>query len=80
VNKTKAPILITRFGVPVAELIPAKTRKKKGDWLGCMKGTARITGDIVGPIIDLSDIEACGTERASMVVQSRLRHLLVPVW
>jgi prevent-host-death family protein len=58
VNKTKAPILITRFGVPMAELVPAKPRKKTGNWLGCMKGAAQITGDIVSPIIDLPDIEA----------------------
>jgi antitoxin (DNA-binding transcriptional repressor) of toxin-antitoxin stability system len=40
---------VTRFGKPVAEVVPARAAKRKS-WLGCMKGTAEITGDIVGPI------------------------------
>jgi prevent-host-death family protein len=54
VNKTRKPVVITRFGVPIAEVVPAEVvpppapqRPKK--WLGCMAGTAVITGDIVGP-------------------------------
>jgi transcriptional regulator with XRE-family HTH domain len=37
---------------------PRKSRSKaKGTWLGCMAGTARITGDIVSPAIDESEWE-----------------------
>jgi prevent-host-death family protein len=49
VRKTGTPVRITRFGKPVAEVVPA-VPVKKTSWLGCMKGTAEITGDIVGPI------------------------------
>jgi prevent-host-death family protein len=58
VRKTKKPIRITRFGKPVAEVVPPSPAKKKGDWLGSMKGTGEILGDIVSPVIDLDDIEA----------------------
>jgi len=49
VQRTGVPVRITRFGKPVAEVVPAGPVKKTSR-LGCMKGTAEITGDIVGPI------------------------------
>lgn len=49
VRRTGKPVRITRFGKPVAEVVPARCPKKKS-WLGCMKGTFEIHGDIVGPI------------------------------
>jgi len=58
VRKTKKPIRITRFGKPVAEVVPASPEKQEGDWLGSMKGSFDILGDIVSPVIDLNDIEA----------------------
>jgi len=47
VQRTGVPVRITRFGKPVAEVVPAGPVKKTS-W--GMKGTAEITGDIVGPI------------------------------
>ena len=48
VRRTLRQIRVTRFGKPVAEVVPARAAKRKS-WLGCMKGTAEITGDIVCP-------------------------------
>jgi len=56
VQKTKEPILITRFGKPVAEVIPPSP-KPVSDWIGSMKGTVEILGDIVAPASDESDWE-----------------------
>lgn len=42
------PLLVTRFGKPVAEVVPV-TPEKRGNWLGCMKGTGTIVGDIISP-------------------------------
>jgi len=58
VRKTRKPIRVTRFGKPVAEVVPPSPEKRAGSWLGCMRGTGRIVGDIVGPISDESDWEA----------------------
>jgi len=58
VRKTKKPIRITRRGQPVAEVVPPSPEKPKGNWLGSMKGSFDIVGDIVSPVIDLNDIEA----------------------
>ncbi len=57
VRKTGKPIRITRFGKPVAEVVPASP-EKQDNWLGCMVGTGRITGDIISPASDESDWEA----------------------
>lgn len=57
VRKTRKPVLVTRFGVPVAEVTPPPVANIKGDWLGSMSNTARIKGDIVSPAADSDDWE-----------------------
>ncbi len=58
VRRTRKPILVTRFGKPVAEIVPPPAPPRPKRWLGCMKGTAQIQGDIVSPIVDEQDWEA----------------------
>ena len=52
VRKTRKPVLVTRFGKPVAEVHPPAPPPRPKGWVGCMRGTMRITGDIVGPVMD----------------------------
>lgn len=49
VRKTRTPIVITRFGKPIAEVRPPAPVRKKS-WLGCMADSTEINGDIVGPV------------------------------
>lgn len=58
VRKTGKPVLVTRFGEPVAELIPAHASRKPKRWVGSLAGTGEITGDIVSPASDEDDWEA----------------------
>lgn len=58
VRKTRQPVLVTRFGEPVAQIVPAEPAPKSAGWIGSLKGTVRITGDIVSPVVDLSDFDA----------------------
>ncbi|HVP44998.1 MAG TPA: type II toxin-antitoxin system Phd/YefM family antitoxin [Bryobacteraceae bacterium] len=58
VRRTKRPIRVTRFGKPVAEVVPPSPSADASDWLGSMSDTTEILGDIVSPIVDQSDIEA----------------------
>ena len=58
VRKTRKPIRVTRFGKPVAEVVPPTPQPRRKSWLGCMEGTGRIVGDIVGPTGDWNDWEA----------------------
>ena len=58
VRRTKRPIRVTRFGKPVAEVVPPSPSADASDWLGSMSDTTEILGDIVSPVVDESDIEA----------------------
>lgn len=58
VRKTRTPIRVTRFGEPVAEVVPPSASKSTGRRLGSMAGTAQILGDIVGPTGSWDDWEA----------------------
>jgi prevent-host-death family protein len=57
VRKTGEPILVTRFGQPVARIEPPTVAGKRIK-LGGGIGKGRILGDIVGSITDISDWEA----------------------
>ncbi len=50
VQRTGRPLRVTRFGKPLADVIPAGSEKKGTAWLGAMKGRGRITGDLVAPV------------------------------
>lgn len=58
VSKTKTPLVVTRRGVPVVEVIPVGPDTSKANWMGSMTGIIKIKGDIVSPVIELDDIEA----------------------
>ena len=58
VQKTKKPIRITRFGKPVAEVVPPSPETHAADWIGSMKDSMQIAGDIVSPANEESDWEA----------------------
>ena len=56
ISTSRAEILITRRGKPLALVRPAKS--DEAITLGKLKGTMEITGDIVGPLGD-TDWKAC---------------------
>jgi prevent-host-death family protein len=58
VRKTKRPILVTRFGKPIAEIVPPSTPARTASWLGSMAEEGRIVGDIVEPVAEASEWEA----------------------
>ena len=49
IRRTGRPLLITRRGEPIAEVIPPTPATAGTSWLGAMRGTARITGNIIVP-------------------------------
>jgi prevent-host-death family protein len=58
VRKTRKPIRVTRFGKPVAEVVPPSAPPRPKSWIGSLEGTARIVGDIISPVADEQDWEA----------------------
>lgn len=58
VRKTRRPILVTRFGEPVAEVVPPTTPERSQAWIGSLSHTGRIEGDLTAPASDEQDWEA----------------------
>ena len=57
VGRTGQPVLVTRFGKPVAEVVPP-SRMQAGAWLGAMRSQGAIRGDLVEPVATLDEWEA----------------------
>jgi prevent-host-death family protein len=58
VCKTKRPIRVTRFGKPIAEVIPPSSVQGRAAWIGSMKDSVKIVGDIISPASEESEWEA----------------------
>ncbi|MFI5398792.1 MAG: type II toxin-antitoxin system Phd/YefM family antitoxin [Candidatus Binatia bacterium] len=51
VRRTRKPVLVTRFGKPVAEVVPLSPPARPQHWIGSMRSSGRIVGDIVSPVV-----------------------------
>jgi len=60
VRRTRKPILITRRGQAVAEVVPPHAPSAGTSWLGQMRGTGHIVGDVVAPAASEGEWEALG--------------------
>jgi len=50
VRRTSTPILVTRRGEPIAEIVPPSAIHARDGWLGSARETGTIVGDVVSPI------------------------------
>jgi prevent-host-death family protein len=57
VRRTREPIRVTRFGKPIAEIVPTKVEIDRDEWIGSMKGSLKIFGDIISPADDEDEWE-----------------------
>ena len=51
VRRTGRPVTVTRFGKPVARVVPPGPAARKRRHLGEYKGQIEILGDIVSPVL-----------------------------
>lgn len=58
VRRTGRPLRVTRFGRPVADVVPTQPDAAPAPWLGAMKGRGRITGDLIAPGASEDDWDA----------------------
>jgi prevent-host-death family protein len=58
VRKTRKPIRITRHGKPVADVVPPAVVVDRDAWIGSMKDSVKILGDIISPASDPDEWEA----------------------
>ncbi len=50
VQRTRRPLRVTKFGRPIADIVPAVIEDESRDWLGRYAATAEIMGDLVAPV------------------------------
>jgi antitoxin (DNA-binding transcriptional repressor) of toxin-antitoxin stability system len=58
VRRTGRPLRVTRFGKPVADIVPPSPERPQREWLGSLRGTLEIRGDIMAPSSELVTWEA----------------------
>jgi antitoxin (DNA-binding transcriptional repressor) of toxin-antitoxin stability system len=49
VRRTGRPLRVTRFGKPLADVVPPQEVKAPPDWLGAMRGRGRMADDLIAP-------------------------------
>lgn len=47
VHRTGRPLRVTRFGRPLADVVPPQPAPRVDSWVGAMRGTGRLTDDVV---------------------------------
>jgi antitoxin (DNA-binding transcriptional repressor) of toxin-antitoxin stability system len=58
VRRTGRPLRVTRFGKPVADIVPPAPERPRRAWLGSLRGTLEIRGDLRVPSSKLAKWEA----------------------
>jgi antitoxin (DNA-binding transcriptional repressor) of toxin-antitoxin stability system len=58
VRRTGRPLRVTRFGKPIADITPPSPDRPQRAWLGALRGTVEIRGDIVAPTSRLAKWKA----------------------
>jgi antitoxin (DNA-binding transcriptional repressor) of toxin-antitoxin stability system len=58
VRRTGRPLRVTRFGKPVADIVPSAPERPQRDWIGALRGTLEFRGDIVAPSSELAKWDA----------------------
>jgi len=55
VRRTGRPLRVTRFGRPLADVVPPQPEAPGERWLGAMEGRGRIVGDLVTPVAETDE-------------------------
>jgi prevent-host-death family protein len=58
VRRTGRPIRVTRYGRPVADVVPATARAGTLRALGFLAARTTVAGDIVGPVVEPDEWDA----------------------
>ncbi|MFI5239173.1 MAG: type II toxin-antitoxin system Phd/YefM family antitoxin [Gemmatimonadales bacterium] len=58
VRQTGQSVRITRRGQPMAEIVPVASASISATWIGSLRDSVRVHGDIVSPVSPANDWEA----------------------
>lgn len=50
VRRTGRPLRVTRFGKPLADVVPPQVSRTTTSWIGAMRGRGRLADDLVTPV------------------------------
>ncbi len=56
--RTQKPLVVTKRGAPLVDVIPHQKRSPPAGIFGCLKGTVTYMGDIVSPAVPEDEWEA----------------------
>ena len=60
VRQTGQSVRVTRRGQPMAEIVPVASASNDATWLGSLRNSIRVHGDIVSSVVDADDWEVLG--------------------
>lgn len=60
VRTTREPVLVTKRGVPIAEVVPVSRVGDEPRRLGVLTGRGTVVGDIIGPAVGSEEWESAG--------------------
>jgi prevent-host-death family protein len=49
VRRTGTSVVVTKRGVPIAEIVPPSAAATGGGWIGAMRGSATFRDDLIAP-------------------------------
>lgn len=52
VRRTGKRVVVTRFGEPIAEVVPPTPPAREPEWLGAMRGRGSIREDLIPPAVE----------------------------
>jgi antitoxin (DNA-binding transcriptional repressor) of toxin-antitoxin stability system len=58
VGRTGRPLRVTRFGKPLADVVPVRGETPESGWLGVMRGRGRIVGNLIAPVATADEWDA----------------------
>ena len=50
VRATRRPLRVTRFGKPLADVVPSRAAARGSSWLGAMRGRGQLKDDLIAPV------------------------------
>lgn len=57
VKRTGRPVLVTRKGEVIAQILPPPPPEKPPSWLGAFQASGKILGDLISPALDATEWE-----------------------
>ena len=69
VRRTGRPVRVTRFGKPVADIVPPSPERRQPEWLGSLRGTIEIRGDILTPSSEAGHV---GSSQVNLLLDTHI--------